>query len=105
MDVILTNKVRLVGNTRVKGILSCSDHDMFKIPRAARRVHSKLDIWPWTLREEFGLFNYLCCGIKGLSPGGKRDKKRLFNIQGSPSTKSRFVHLNKKAKVSGGLYG
>jgi len=47
-------------------------------------------------RRQFGLFNYLCCGIKGLSPGGKRDERMLFNIQGSPSPRSRVVHLNKK---------
>lgn len=43
MDLILTNKERLLGNTKVKGILGCSDH-MFKIPKAARKVHSNLGI-------------------------------------------------------------
>jgi len=53
LDLVLTNKERLVGNVKVKGSLGCSDHEMveFKILRAARRVCSKLAtlesrLWP-----------------------------------------------------------
>jgi len=44
LDLFLTNKEGLVGNVKVKGSLGCSDHEMveFQIPRAARRVRSKL---------------------------------------------------------------
>lgn len=37
-----------------------SNHYMFKIPRAARRVHSKLGIWPWVLREDSLVFSIIC---------------------------------------------
>ncbi|PKU35602.1 dtw domain-containing protein 2 [Limosa lapponica baueri] len=44
LDLVLTNKEALVGNMKLKGSLSCSDHEMveFKFLRAVRRVHSKL---------------------------------------------------------------
>ena len=44
LDLVLTNKERLVGNVKFKGSLGCSDHKMveFKILRTARRVCSKL---------------------------------------------------------------
>ncbi|GAB0187279.1 cAMP-dependent protein kinase inhibitor alpha [Grus japonensis] len=40
LDLVLTQKERLVGNVNLKGSLGCSDHDMveFKIFREARRV-------------------------------------------------------------------
>ena len=60
LDLVLTNKEGLVGNVKLKGSLGCSDHEMveFKILRAARRVHSKLNTLDFR-RADFGLFRDL----------------------------------------------
>lgn len=56
LDLILTNKEKLLENMKVKGNLSCSDHELveFKILRAERRAHSKVTVldfgkisWPF----------------------------------------------------------
>lgn len=54
MDLILTNKQELVVNVKLKGSLSCSEHEIreFEILRTARRVHSKPTI-PDFRRPEF----------------------------------------------------
>jgi len=56
LNLVLTNKEGLVGNVKLKGSLGCSDHEMveFKIPRAARRVRSKLATLDFR-RADFGL--------------------------------------------------
>ncbi|GAB0180745.1 hypothetical protein GRJ2_000539800 [Grus japonensis] len=60
LDLVLTDKKRLVGNVKLKGSLGCSDHEMveFKILRAARRVHSKLTTLDFR-RADFGFFRDL----------------------------------------------
>jgi len=60
LDLVLTNKVRLVGNVKLKGSFGCSDHEMveFKILRAVRRAHSKLTTRDLG-RADFGLFGDL----------------------------------------------
>ena len=60
LDLVLTNKEGLVGNVKLKGSLGCSGHEIveFKIPRAARRVHSKLTTLDFR-RADFGLFRDL----------------------------------------------
>ena len=65
LDLVLTNKKRLVGNVKLKGSLGCSDHEMveFKILRAARRAHSKLATLDFR-RADFGLFRDLL-GLAG----------------------------------------
>ncbi|PKU46342.1 glycerol kinase [Limosa lapponica baueri] len=59
-DLILTKKEVWVGNVKLKGSLSCSDHEMveFKILRAARRVRSKLTTLDFR-RADFGLLRDL----------------------------------------------
>ncbi|GAB0203516.1 hypothetical protein GRJ2_002817200 [Grus japonensis] len=60
LDLVLTNKERLVGNVKLKGSLGCSDHEMveFKILRAVRRTHGKLTTLDFR-RADFGLFRDL----------------------------------------------
>ncbi|PKU38649.1 glycerol kinase [Limosa lapponica baueri] len=60
LDLVLTNKEGLVGNIKLKGTLGCSDHEMveFKIPGAARRLHSKLTTLDFR-RADFGLLRDL----------------------------------------------
>ncbi|GAB0188477.1 hypothetical protein GRJ2_001313000 [Grus japonensis] len=60
LDLVLTNKERLVGNVKLKGSLGCSDHEMveFKILRAVRRAHSKFTTLDFR-RAGFGLFRDL----------------------------------------------
>ena len=57
LDPVLASKEGLVGNVKLKGSLSCSDHEMveFKILRAPRRTHSKLTNCDFR-RASFGLF-------------------------------------------------
>jgi len=60
LDLVLTNKERLVGNVKLKGSLGCSDHKMveFKTLRAARQVCSKLSTLDFR-RADFGLLRDL----------------------------------------------
>jgi len=60
LDPVLASKEGLVGNVKLKGSLSCSDHEMveFKILRAASRAHSKLTALDFK-RADFGLFRDL----------------------------------------------
>ncbi|GAB0176597.1 hypothetical protein GRJ2_000124900 [Grus japonensis] len=53
LDLVLTNKERLVGNVKLKGSLGCSDHEMveFKILRAARKAR-RASSQPWTSGEQ-----------------------------------------------------
>lgn len=60
LDHILTSNNKLTGDVKVKGNLVCSDHEMmkFRIPRAGRRVISKLTIpdfreADWPLQRSF----------------------------------------------------
>jgi len=56
---VITDKEGLVGNVRLKGSLGCCDRAMkFKILRAARRVHSKLNTLAFR-GADFGLFSDL----------------------------------------------
>lgn len=59
LDLALTDNEGLVGNVKLKGSLSCSDHEMmkFRILRAAGRVLSKLTTLD--LRADFGFFKDL----------------------------------------------
>jgi len=45
LDLVLTNKEGLVENIKLKGSLRCGEHEMgeFKILRAVRRAHDKLN--------------------------------------------------------------
>ncbi|KAJ7422549.1 hypothetical protein WISP_37385 [Willisornis vidua] len=64
LDLVLTNKERLVGDVKVKDSLGCSDHEMvkFEILRAARREHSKLTTLEF---RRAGLASLeICCEIK-----------------------------------------
>jgi len=82
LDLVLTNKEGLVGNVKVKGSLGCSDHEMmeFKIPRAARRAHTKsttLDL----RRADFGLLRDLLGRIpwdKALEGRGAQESWLIF---------------------------
>ncbi|GAB0182918.1 hypothetical protein GRJ2_000757100 [Grus japonensis] len=66
LDLVLTNKERLVGNVKLKGSLGCSDQEMveFKILRAARRVHSKFTTLGFR-RADSGLFRDLLGRVPG----------------------------------------
>ncbi|KAJ7425391.1 glycerol kinase [Pitangus sulphuratus] len=65
LDLVLTNKVGLVGNVKLKGSLGCSDNEMveFEILRARRRMHSKFVTLGFR-RANFGLFR----GLLGRAP-------------------------------------
>ncbi|GAB0177717.1 hypothetical protein GRJ2_000237000 [Grus japonensis] len=82
LDLILTNKEGLVGDVKLKGGLGCSDHEMveFRILRAARRAHSKLNTLDFS-RADFGLFGDLLGGIpwdKALEGRGAQDSWLIF---------------------------
>ncbi|GAB0183916.1 mitochondrial enolase superfamily member 1 [Grus japonensis] len=82
LDLILTNKEGLVGDVKLKGSLGCSDHKMveFRILRAARRAHSKLNTLDFR-RADFGLFRDLLGRIpwdKALEGRGAQDSWLIF---------------------------
>ncbi|GAB0206600.1 mitochondrial enolase superfamily member 1 [Grus japonensis] len=82
LDLVLTNKEELVGNVKLKGSLSCSDHEMveFRILRAARRARSKLTTLDFR-RADFGLFRDLLGRIpwdKALEGRGAQDSWLIF---------------------------
>jgi len=82
LDLVLTNKERLVGNVKVKGSLGCSNHEMvaFKILRAARRVCSKLATLDFR-RADFGLLRDLLGRVpwdKPLEGGGAQESWSVF---------------------------
>lgn len=58
LDLILTNKEKLVGNVRLKGVLGFSDHEVvwFKVLRARIRAQS---ITPHFRITDFGPFKDL----------------------------------------------
>lgn len=60
MDFFLINKEGLVWNAKVKCSLGCSEQETveFKIPRAARRMRSKIANMDFR-RADFGLFTNL----------------------------------------------
>ncbi|GAB0205898.1 mitochondrial enolase superfamily member 1 [Grus japonensis] len=85
LDLILTNKEGLVGDVKLKGSLGCSDHEMveFRILRAARRAHSKLNTLDFR-RADFGLFRDLLGRIpwdKALEGRGAQDSWLIFKGQ------------------------
>jgi len=65
LNLVLTNKEELVGNVKLKDSTSFSDHTMvqFKIFRAARRAHSKLNTLDFR-RADFGLFRDLLSRVR-----------------------------------------
>ncbi|GAB0209619.1 hypothetical protein GRJ2_003427600 [Grus japonensis] len=82
LDLVPTNKEGLVGDVKLKGSLSCSDHEMveFKILRAVRRAHSKLTTLDFR-RADFGLLRDLLGRIpwdKALEGRGARDSWLIF---------------------------
>ncbi|GAB0193896.1 hypothetical protein GRJ2_001854900 [Grus japonensis] len=82
LDLVLSNKEGLVGDVKLKGSLGCSDHEMveFKIPRAVRRVHSKLTALDFR-RADLGLFRDLLGRIpwdKALEGRGTQDSWLVF---------------------------
>ncbi|GAB0177368.1 hypothetical protein GRJ2_000202000 [Grus japonensis] len=82
LDLVLTNKEGLAGDVKLKGSLSCSDHEMveFRILRAARRAHSKLTTLDFR-RADFGLFRDLLGRIpwdKALEGRGTQDSWLIF---------------------------
>lgn len=59
LDLVLTNKERLVGNVKLKGSLDCKDHEMeFEILRAARKMLRKLTTLDFR-KADFGLLRDL----------------------------------------------
>ncbi|GAB0182133.1 mitochondrial enolase superfamily member 1 [Grus japonensis] len=60
LDLVLTNKERLMRSVKLKGSLGCSNHEMveFEILRTVRRAHSKLTTLDFS-RADFGLFRDL----------------------------------------------
>ncbi|PKU32744.1 hypothetical protein llap_16952 [Limosa lapponica baueri] len=64
LDLVPTNKERLVGNVKLKGSLGCSDYEVVKpkILGVARRAHSKVTILDLR-RADFGLFRDLLGGV------------------------------------------
>ncbi|KAM9662778.1 uncharacterized protein ACIBXB_015380 [Morphnus guianensis] len=82
LDLVLTNKEGLVENVKLKGSLSCSDHEMveFKILRAVRRAHSKLTTLDFR-RADFGLFRDLLGRVpwdKALEGRGAQESWLIF---------------------------
>ncbi|PKU28257.1 dtw domain-containing protein 2 [Limosa lapponica baueri] len=78
LDLVLTNKGRLVENIMLKG----SDHEMveFKILRSTRRVHSKLATLEFR-RTDFGLLRDLLDGVqwdKALEGRGAQESWLIF---------------------------
>ncbi|PKU39374.1 rna-directed dna polymerase from mobile element jockey-like [Limosa lapponica baueri] len=93
LDLVLTNKEKLVGNVKFKGSLGCNDHEVveFKTVRAVRRAHSKyitLDL----RRADFGLFRDLLGSITR-----EKAPRKLVSIQGSTPPSSRAVYPKKEA--------
>ena len=82
LDLVLTNKEGLVGNVKLKGSLGCSDHEMveFKILKAVRRAHSKLNTLAFR-RADFGLFRDLLGRVpwdKALEGRGAQESWLVF---------------------------
>ncbi|GAB0199701.1 hypothetical protein GRJ2_002435500 [Grus japonensis] len=82
LDLVLTNKERLVGNVKLKGSFGCSDHETveFKILRAVRRAHSKLTTLDFR-RADFGLFGDLLGRVpwdKALEGRGTQESWLVF---------------------------
>ncbi|GAB0186968.1 mitochondrial enolase superfamily member 1 [Grus japonensis] len=82
LDLILIKKEGLVGDVKLKGSFGCSDHKMveFRILRAARRAHSKLNTLDFR-RADFGLFRDLLGRIpwdKALEGRGAQDSWLIF---------------------------
>jgi len=82
MDLVLTNKERLVGNVKVKVSLGCRDHEMveFKILREARRVRSKFITLEFR-GADFGLLRDLLGRIrwdKALEGRGAQESWSIF---------------------------
>ena len=66
LDLVLTYKEGLLGNLKLNGSLGCSNYEMveFKILRAARRPHNKLNSFDF-MRADFGLFGDLLGRVPG----------------------------------------
>jgi len=81
LDLVLTNKEGLVGNVKLKGSFGCSDHEMvkFKIPRAARRVRSKLATLDFR-RADFGLLRDLLGRILWDKPREGRGAQKSWSV-------------------------
>ncbi|GAB0206090.1 hypothetical protein GRJ2_003074600 [Grus japonensis] len=82
LDLVLTNKERLVGNVKLTGSLVCSDHEMveFRILRAVRRAYTKLTTLDFR-RADFGLFRDLLGRIpwdKALEGRGTQESWLVF---------------------------
>jgi len=97
LDLVLTNKVGLVGNVKLKGSLGCSGHEMVdsNILRAMSTVHSKLTTLD--LREQT-LVSLGICSVEyhRIKTWRERGPRNLVNIQGSPPPSSGAMHLSKE---------
>jgi len=77
LDLVLTNKERLVEDVKVGGSLGCSDHEMveFRILHGGSGAISKIKTLDFK-RDNFGLFKDLLGGIpwvRGLKGRGVQD--------------------------------
>jgi len=65
LDLVLTSQEGLMGNVKLKGSLGCSDLETveFKILRAARSGHSKLNILD-IRKADFGHFRDLVGSVQ-----------------------------------------
>ena len=78
LDLVLTNKERLVGNGKLQGSLGCSDHEMveFEILGTARNAHSKLTALTFR-RADFGLLRDLLSQAPWYNSVKGRDTKKV----------------------------
>ncbi|KAK4831262.1 hypothetical protein QYF61_016732 [Mycteria americana] len=82
LNLVLINKVGLVGGGKLKSSLGCCDHEIveFNILRALRRVHSKLTTLDFR-RADFGLFRGLLGRVqwdKALEGRGAQENWLIF---------------------------
>lgn len=79
MDLVLTNKERLVGSMKLKD--SLGSIEKFKILRAARRVDRKLTALRTSGKHTLASSGIFSLFIVGYSPEKKKGPRKLFNIQ------------------------
>jgi len=109
LDLVLTNKERLMSDEKLKGSLGYSDHEMveFKVLRASKRVCSKLTTVDLR-RVDFNLFGELLGRVtwkKSLEGRGAPKSWSVFKDISSKSRNSAPRENGRQARMPGGLSG
>jgi len=109
LDLVLTNKERLVEDVKVGGRLGCSDPEMveFRILRGGSRAISRIKTLDFR-RANFGLFKDLLGGIpwvRALEGRGVQECWSLFKITSSALRSDASPGERNLEKEAGDQYG